>query len=59
MADEASGIATIEQLSFFVRWISKDLKTRESFIGMHGVENTKSEHLVKTIKEINIESLQL
>mgnify|MGYP001208986456 FL=1 len=52
MADETCDVANIEQLSFFVRYISKDLKTHESFIGMHEVENTKSEHLVNTIKKI-------
>ena len=51
-ADETCDASNTEQLSFYVRWIGENFKKNESFIGLHELKNTSSDHLVYVIKNI-------
>lgn len=52
MADETADVANIEQLTFVIRIVTEKFEIKEYFIGLHELENTKSDHLVTVIKNI-------
>ena len=52
MCDEYTDISNKEQLSFCVRWVEKQLKVHEAFIGFYEIANIKSDTIVNSIKDI-------
>ena len=53
MADESCDVSNTEQLSFGVRYV-KNFEAFECFVGLHEVENTSADHVVKAMKLILI-----
>ena len=51
-ADETSDISNTEQLVKGIRWVDDDLNFREEFIGLHSLEITNADPIVKVIKDI-------
>ena len=47
MADETVDVSNNEQLVIYIRWVDKDLEVHEEFVGVHPIENTKAETVLK------------
>ena len=54
MADEATDSSKNEQLVVFIRWVDNNFEAHEDFIGIHAVENIKSDTLATALKDILI-----
>ena len=52
MVDETTDISNREQLVFCIHYVDEQLNSREEFIGLHSLETTTSQSLVKTINDI-------
>ena len=52
MVDETTDISNREQLFFCIRYVDEQLNSHEEFIGLHSLETTTSQSLVKTIDDI-------
>ncbi len=50
MADECSDASNKEQLTMCIRWVDKDLKDHESFIGLYQVDDITADSLTHAIK---------
>ena len=50
MADEGTDISNLEKLSFCARTVHDDLNVDKDFLGFYGIDNIKSETVVKAIK---------
>ena len=50
-ANQTSDISKIEQL-ICIRWVDDDLNSREGFTGLHSLEITNADTIVKVIKDI-------
>lgn len=50
MADETGDSANIEQLVLCLRWVDDELQIHEDFIGLHSMEITDAESIVKIIE---------
>ena len=54
MADKATDSSNNEQLVIYIRWTDNNFETHEDFMGIHAVENIKSDTLVTLLKNILI-----
>lgn len=52
MADEVTDSSNTEQLVVCFRWVDSELQAHEDFIGIHSIENIKSDTIVCVIKDI-------
>ena len=51
MADETFDVSNTEQLMICIRCVDDDLNSGEEFIGIHSLEVTNSDTIVKVIKD--------
>ena len=54
MVDEANDSSNNEQRIVCIRWVDNYFEAHEDFIGIHAVENIKSDILVTVLKDILI-----
>ena len=54
MADEATDSSNNEQLALCHRWVDHNFEAHENFMGIHKVENIRSDTLVTVLKDIRI-----
>ena len=54
MADETGDTSNIEQLVICLRWVDNELQIHEDFIGLHSMEITDAESIVKIIQVVII-----
>ena len=54
MVDEATDSSNNEQRIVCIRWVDNNFEAHEDFIGIHAVENIKSDILVTVLKDILI-----
>ena len=54
MADEVTDSNNNEQLVICIRWVDNNFEVHEDFIGIHVIENIKSNTLVTVLKDILI-----
>ena len=60
MVDETTDTANTEQMVFCIWYVDDNLATHEEFIGMHSLDSTTSESIIRTIEDILLRlSLQL
>ena len=52
MVDETSDVSNTEQLVLCIRWVDDELYPHEQFIGLHSLEITNADTIVKVIKDI-------
>ena len=52
MADEATDSSNNEQLALCHRWVDHNFEAHENFMGIHKVENIRSDTLVTVLKDI-------
>ena len=52
MADEVTDSSNVEQLIFCFRWVDADLYVHEDFVGMHDIENIKSDTIVVVVNDM-------
>ena len=50
MGDETVDVSNKEQLVICLRWVDDDLGVHEDFIGMHPLEGTSSDQIVRVIQ---------
>ena len=49
MADECADVTNEEQLVICFRWVDENLEVHEDFVGLHPLNDTKAETIVKVI----------
>ena len=54
MVVEATDSSNNEQLVAYIRWVDNNFEAHDDFIGIHVVENIKSDTLVTVLKDILI-----
>lgn len=54
MADEVTDSSNTEQLVICFRWIDENFQVQEDFVGIHSIENIKSDTIVAVIKDVLI-----
>ena len=52
MADETADVSNKEQLVICIRWVDDGLTAHEDFIGMHPIERTTADVIVRVLKVI-------
>ena len=52
MIDETTDISNTEQMIFCLRYVDDDLLVHKEVIGLYCLENTSSETIVSTVKDI-------
>lgn len=50
MADETTDVSNKEQMVVCIRWVDENLEMFEDFIGLHEMDNTSANTIVKVIK---------
>ena len=50
MADETADVSNKEQLVICIRWVDENLIAHEDFIGMHPIERTTADVIVRVLK---------
>ena len=50
MADEIADVSNKEQLVICIRWVNEELAVHEEFVGMHPLQGTEADHIVKVLK---------
>ena len=59
MADETTDASNKEQLVICIRWVDDDLIAHEDFIGMHSIERTTADVIVRVLQmPINYPKIQ-
>lgn len=54
MADETADVSNKEQLVICIRWVDDSLDAHEEFIGMHPIERTNADTIVRVLKVFHI-----
>ena len=54
MVDETPDVSNTEQLVLCIRWVDDELNAHEEFIGLHSLETTDANSIVKVIKDVLI-----
>ena len=52
MIDETTDLSNMEQMIFCLHYVDDDLLVHEKVIGLYCLENTSSETIVSTVKDI-------
>ena len=52
MVDEATDVSNKSQLTLCIRWVDDNLYCHEDFLGLHCLETTNADTIVKVIKDV-------